>query len=68
MSGCCVATEDFEEDKREEEAMMKTPVNINGVQLTLGDLFPHHYEAKEFMSRLNLIEAAKSGGADAGDE
>ena len=60
-------TEEFEKERKEEEELMDTKVEIKGISVRLGDMFPHVFEAKEFMSRLNLIEAAKGGG-DAGLE
>ena len=59
--GCCLATptEDFEKEKGEEEAMKKTPVNINGISLTLGELFESVYQMREFNVKLNLLNKSK---------
>lgn len=46
---------------KDEEIMMNTEVSINGTTLKLKQMFPDCWAAKDFYSKLTLLNAAKGG-------
>lgn len=65
---CCGASPAEESEwQKEEKAAMAMPLEVNGVKLTLGDLFDG-YQAKEVAKKIKLIQLGqKSGDADMED-
>lgn len=47
--------------KAEEETMMNTEITLNGVKLRLKDMFPDCWAAKDFYTKLNLLNKSKGG-------
>ena len=45
----------------EEKAMMERPFELNGVKLKIKDMFPDCWAAKEFVTKLNLLEKSAGG-------
>lgn len=59
MTSCgCIDPSEEAEWEKEEKAAKATPIEINGIKMTLGDLFDG-YEAKNVMKKLKLIELGK---------
>lgn len=66
--GCCPETslayqEEDKKRKEEEAAMMERPFELNGVKLKIKDMFPDCWAAKEFVTKLNLLEKSAGGKA-----
>jgi len=47
--------------KKKDDEMMNTEVVLNGTKLKLNQLFSDCYGAKDFYSKLKLMEATKGG-------
>lgn len=45
----------------EEEATMNREFSVNGVALKIKDMFPDCWAARDFVSKLNLIEKSAGG-------
>ena len=60
-------TEDFEIEekarKTKQSEVMARSININGTQVTLGELFPDGYGATEFASKLDLLFKGTGGSS-----
>lgn len=69
MNDCCGASisPDYEakeaERKLEEDKMMNTEIELNGVKLKLKDMFPDCWAAKDFYTKLNLLNKSVGGKA-----
>ena len=65
MNACCEPSPEYaaQEAKRkaEEDAMMNTEITLNGVKLKLKDMFPDYWAAKDFYTKLNLLNKSKGG-------
>lgn len=46
----------------DEKASAEHPINVNGHSLKMGDLYSSHYDRKEMISKLNLMQKASGGG------
>lgn len=60
---CCEPCQEDAERKAKEEADMNREVNINGGKFKIKDVFPDYWAARDFISKLNLIEKASGGKA-----
>lgn len=56
--------QDEADRKRKEAEVMNTEVNIDGNKLKLSDMFPDHYAAKDFHTKLKLLHAGQNGGSN----
>lgn len=63
-------SEEIEDRRTEEKAILATPVTIDGYSLTIGDIFPDPWDAKRFAQALRLLKATpekvnqESGSSD----
>lgn len=62
---CCGESADYKKREAErlaqEKADMNRVVEINGVKLKIKDMFTDHWQARDFISKLNLIEKSSGG-------
>lgn len=64
-----MAVDDSDWRKREakEDAEVRriqaTPIEVDGFKLTIGDIFPERYEAKNFASKLELLQLGRDSTA-----
>ena len=65
MNACCEPSPEYAakeaERKAEEDKMMNTEITLNGVKLKLKDMFPDYWAAKDFYTKLNLLNKSKGG-------
>jgi len=52
--------------QQEDEEVLNHPVNIDGHKLTLRDVFPDAYAARDFRTKLKLLNSRASGEPDSG--
>lgn len=62
---CCDVSPDYAakeaERIKQDEIMMNTEVEINGTKLKLKDMFADSWAAKDFYTKLNLLNKCKGG-------
>ena len=67
MDGCCGVSPESQEREakrmKEEDEAMNMTVEVNGATLKVKDLFPDYWAAKDFVSKLRLLNASKGGKA-----
>lgn len=68
---CCPEDKAWEARRKKEQAecdaLKATPVEIDGIKLTLGVLFPDEWALKEFGNKLKLLRAGASGSSEGMD-
>ena len=58
---CCEPSPEDEARKAEDAAMLESEVTLNGVTLKLKDMFPDAWAARDFYTKLKLLNKAKGG-------
>jgi hypothetical protein len=53
--------DEMAKQRREEKESHDHPVSVNGHKLKVGDLYSSHYDRKEFISKLKLLDAGAGG-------
>lgn len=63
MEQCCGISPEMENQKEQDEALLNTEFTLNGVKLRLRDMFPDAWAARDFNTKLNLLNKSKGGKA-----